>query len=77
VIRADIQVAAGKLPAATIQHRATQITFKLVYDAGGEAIAATAWSILPAAGDSVGDSVSAFPTIVLAEGGYPAVARTK
>ncbi|TCA27729.1 hypothetical protein E0H70_23045 [Rhizobium leguminosarum bv. viciae] len=77
VIRADIQVEAGKLTEATIQHRAAQITFKLVSDAGGEAIADTAWSILTAAGDSVGESVSAFPTMVLAEGGYSAVARNK
>ncbi|QKK15039.1 hypothetical protein [Rhizobium indicum] len=77
VIRADIQVDAGKLTEATIQHRAAQITFKLVSDTGGEAIADTAWSILTAAGDSVGESVSAFPTMVLAEGGYSAVARNK
>ncbi len=38
----------GKLTEATIQHRAAQITFKLVSDAGGEAIADTAWSILTA-----------------------------
>jgi hypothetical protein len=77
VIRADIQIEAGKLTEATIQHRAAQITFKLVSDAGGEAIADTAWSILTAAGDSVGESVSAFPTMVLAEGEYSAVARNK
>ena len=77
VIRADIQVEAGKLTEATIQHRAAQITFKLVSEAGGEAIADTAWSILTAAGDSVGESVSAFPTMVLAEGEYSAVARNK
>ncbi|NLS05262.1 hypothetical protein HGP14_18100 [Rhizobium sp. P32RR-XVIII] len=77
VIRADIQVESGKLTEATIQHRAAQINFKLVSDAGGEAIADTAWSILTAAGDSVGESVSAFPTMVLAEGEYTAVARNK
>ncbi|OCJ14576.1 hypothetical protein A6U87_25505 [Rhizobium sp. AC44/96] len=76
-IRADIQVEAGKLTEATIQHKAAQITFKLVSDHGGEAIADTAWSILTAAGDSVGESVSAFPTMVLAEGEYSAVARNK
>ncbi|MBW9055826.1 hypothetical protein [Rhizobium mesosinicum] len=76
-IRADIQVEAGKLTEATIQHRAAQINFKLVSETGGEAIADTAWSILTAAGDSVGESVSAFPTMVLAEGEYTAVARNK
>ncbi|MDE1994094.1 MAG: hypothetical protein KGI75_16445 [Rhizobiaceae bacterium] len=77
VIRADIQVEAGKVTEATIQHKAAKITFKLVSDAGGEAIADTAWSILTAAGDIVGESVSAFPTMVLAEGQYTAVARNK
>ncbi|AYG66313.1 MULTISPECIES: hypothetical protein [unclassified Rhizobium] len=77
VIRADIQVEAGKVTQATIQHRAAKITLKLVSDAGGEAIADTAWSILTSAGDIVGESVSAFPTMVLAEGRYTAVARNK
>lgn len=77
IIRADIQVEAGKVTEATIQHRAAKITFKLVSDAGGEAIADTAWSVLTAAGDIVGESVSAFPTMILAEGRYTAVARNK
>lgn len=77
VIRADIQVEAGKVTEATIQHRAAKITFKLVSDAGGEAIADTAWSILTSAGDIVGESLSAFPVMVLAEGQYTAVARNK
>jgi hypothetical protein len=77
VIRADIQVEAGKVTEATIQHKAAKITFKLVSDAGGEAIADTAWSILTSAGDIVGESLSAFPTMVLAEGQYTAVARNK
>ncbi|CAN7289044.1 hypothetical protein LJR251_001402 [Rhizobium rhizogenes] len=77
VIRADIQVEAGKVTEATIQHRAAKITFKLVSDAGGEAIADTAWSILTSAGDIVGESLSAFPMMVLAEGQYTAVARNK
>ncbi|WP_173512663.1 hypothetical protein [Sinorhizobium psoraleae] len=77
VIRADIQVEAGKLTEATIQHRAAKLTLKLVSEAGGEAIADTAWSILTSSGDVVSESVGAFPTLVLAEGGYTAVARNK
>lgn len=75
VIRADIQVEAGKLTEATIQHRAAKLTLKLVSEPGGEAIADTAWSILTASGDVVSESVGAFPTLVLAEGGYSAIAR--
>lgn len=77
VIRADIRVEAGKLTEATIQHRAAKLTLKLVSEPGGEAIADTAWSILTASGDVVSESVSAFPTMVLAEGEYTAIARNK
>lgn len=77
VIRSDIRVEAGKLTEAVIQHRAAQLTFKLVADEGGEAIADTAWSILTSGGDVVSESVGAFPTIVLAEGEYTAIARNK
>lgn len=77
VIRADIQVEAGKLTEATIQHRAAKLTLKLVSEPGGEAIADTAWSILTSSGDTVSESVGAFPTMVLAEGSYIAVARNK
>ena len=76
-IRADIQVEAGKLTQATIQHRAAKIMLKLVAEEGGEAIADTAWSILTSAGDVVSESLSAFPTMVLAEGDYTAIARNK
>jgi hypothetical protein len=76
-IRADIQVDAGKLVQATLQHRAAKITLKLVSQVGGEAIADTAWSILTASGDSVSESVGAFPVVILAEGKYTAVARHK
>ncbi len=77
VIRADIQVEGGKLTEATIQHRAAKIILKLVAETGGEAIADTAWSILASSGDIVAESVSAFPTMVLAEGTYTAIARNK
>lgn len=77
VIRSDIRVEAGKLTEAVIQHRAAQLTLKLVSEPGGEAIADTAWSILTSGGDVVSESVGAFPTIVLAEGEYTAIARNK
>lgn len=76
-IRADIKIEAGRLTQAVIQHRAAKITLKLVSQAGGEAIADTAWSILTAAGDAVAESVGAFPVVILAEGNYTAVARHK
>ena len=77
VIRSDLAVEAGKLTEATIEHRAAQITLKLVAEEGGEAIADTAWSITNSAGDLISESVGAFPSLVLAEGDYTAIARHK
>jgi hypothetical protein len=76
-IRSDIYIEPGRLTEATIQHRAAELTLKLVAEQGGEAIADTAWSILTASGDPVSESVGAFPTLVLAEGDYTAIARNK
>lgn len=77
VVRADIRIEPGKLTEATIQHRAAQINLKLVSEAGGEAIADTAWSVVTTAGEIVAESVSAFPQMVLNEGDYTAIARNK
>ncbi len=77
IIRADIQVEAGRLTKATLQHRAAQVTLRLVSEKGGEALADTAWSVLTSAGDTLAESVSPFPTVILAEGQYTAVAKNK
>jgi hypothetical protein len=77
VIRSDLAVTAGKLTEATIEHRAAHITLKLVSEEGGEAIADTAWSITNSAGDLISESVGAFPSLVLAEGDYTAIAHHK
>lgn len=77
VIRADIRVEAGKLTEATVEHRAAQITLKLVREEGGEAIADTSWSVLTDTGDIVREVVGAFAPMVLAEGSYTAIARNR
>ncbi len=77
VIRADIRVEAGKLTEATVEHRAAQITLKLVRDEGGEAIADTSWSVLTDTGDVVRETVGAFAPMVLAEGTYTAIAKNR
>lgn len=77
VIRADIRVEAGKLTEATVEHRAAQLTMKLVREEGGEAIADTSWSILTDSGDIVRESVGAFASMVLAEGDYTAIAKNR
>jgi hypothetical protein len=75
VIQADVRIEPGRLTDATVHHRAAQITLKLVSAAGGEAIANTQWSVLTPGGDSIKESIGAFPSVVLAEGEYVAVAR--
>ena len=77
VIRSDIRVEAGKLTEATVEHKAAELTMKLVREAGGEAIADTSWSILSGSGDSVREVVGAFASLVLAEGDYLIVAKNK
>lgn len=77
VIRADIRVEAGKLTEATVEHRAAQITLKLVREEGGEAIADTSWSVLTDSGDVVRETVGAFAPMVLAEGTYTAIAKNR
>jgi hypothetical protein len=77
VIRSDIRVEAGRLTEATVEHRAAELTMKLVRDSGGEAIADTAWSVLNDSGDIVRESVGAFASMVLAEGNYTIVAKNR
>ena len=77
VIRSDIRVEAGKLTEATVEHRAAELTMKLVREPGGEAIADTSWSILAETGDSVREIVGAFASMVLAEGEYTIIAKNR
>lgn len=77
VVRADMEIHAGELTDATIRHKGAEATFKLVENEGGEALANTSWTVLTEAGDTLHQSVGAFPTIILAEGSYTAVARHK
>ncbi|MBL4757986.1 MAG: VWA domain-containing protein [Rhizobiales bacterium] len=75
VVRADVQIQAGKLTDAEISHSAARITLKLVTDEGGEALAGTSWSILDEDGNIVAESVGAFPSYLLAAGNYTVLAR--
>jgi hypothetical protein len=74
-ITADVRIEAGRLTDATVHHRAAQITLRLVHATGGEALANTSWSVLTPGGDSIKEFIGAFPSIVLADGDYVAVAR--
>ena len=77
VVKADVKVEPGKITDVTLEHRAAQLTMKLVREKGGEAIADTAWSVSNASGDVIRESVGAFPSMVLAEGEYMIVAKNK
>ena len=74
-VRSDIHVQVGKLTDATINHRAAIITLKLVNEIGGEARANTQWTVLTPGGDTVKESIGAFPRVILSEGEYRAIAR--
>ncbi|HEY8277053.1 MAG TPA: VWA domain-containing protein [Methyloceanibacter sp.] len=74
-VRVDVTVEPGKVTDATVKHAAAAITFKLVQEAGGEALADTQWSVLTAAGDIVKETTGALPTHILAAGNYAVVAR--
>jgi hypothetical protein len=75
VVTADLKVPAGKLIEATLRHRAANMTLKLVKTPGGEALANTSFSVLTPGGDVIRELIGAFPSLVLAEGEYVAIAR--
>jgi len=74
-VRADLRVHPGKLTEASLQHRAAFLTFRLVRQTGGDAVADTAWSILTENGEVIRESNSTFPSMVLSEGNYTAIAK--
>ncbi len=75
VVTADLKVQAGKLTDATLRHRSAVMTLKLVGAPGGEALANTSFTILTPGGDVIREMIGAFPSLVLAEGEYVAIAR--
>jgi hypothetical protein len=75
VVRADLRVEPGQLTDATLYHRAAQTSFKLVSEAGGEAIADVDWTVKTAGGATVFTDTGAFPSTVLQEGDYLVFAK--
>ncbi len=75
VINAEVRIEAGKLTEATVRHRASNITLKLVNTPGAEALANTSFTVLTPGGDVIREMVGAFPSLVLAEGEYFVIAR--
>ncbi len=75
VVRADLRVEPGQLTDATLYHKAAQVTFKLVTEAGGEAVADVDWTVKTAGGETVFTEIGAFPATVLGEGDYLVLAK--
>jgi hypothetical protein len=75
IVRADLRVEPGQLTDATLYHHAAQIAFKLVSEAGGEAIADVEWTVKTADGETIFTDLGAFPSTVLAEGDYLVLAK--
>ncbi|KKC36708.1 hypothetical protein WH87_13175 [Devosia epidermidihirudinis] len=75
VVRADLRVEPGQLTDATLYHHASQISFKLVSEPGGEAIADVEWTVKTTDGATIFSDLGAFPTTVLAAGDYLVLAK--
>lgn len=75
VVRADLRVEPGQLTDATLYQKAAQVSFKLVTDAGGEAIAGVDWTITGKDGQSLFSNTGTFPSTVLEEGDYTVTAK--
>lgn len=75
VVRADLRVEPGQLTDATLYHHAAQVSFKLVSEPGGEAIADVEWTVKTGDGATVFSELGAFPSTVLSEGEYLVLAK--
>lgn len=75
VVRADLRVEPGQLTDATLYQKASQISFKLASEEGGEAIADVEWTVKTADGTTVFTDLGAFPSTVLSEGDYLVLAK--
>jgi hypothetical protein len=75
VVRADLRVEPGQLTDATLYHKAAQVSFKLVSEAGGEAIADVDWTVKTGDGQSIFTNTGTFPSLVLEEGDYLVLAK--
>ena len=75
IVRADLRVEPGQLTDATLYQKASQISFKLASEVGGEAIADVEWTVKTPDGATVFTDLGAFPATVLAEGEYTVLAK--
>lgn len=74
-VRASLRVEPGQLTDATLYHHASEVSFKLVSETGGEAIADVEWTVQTSDGKTVFTDRGAFPSAVFAEGEYLVFAK--
>ncbi len=77
ILSADIAIKPGTVTEAALNHRAASVVLKLVKEQGSEALANTTWSVLTPGGDTVKEVIGAFPSLVLQQGEYTAIARNE
>ncbi|MFD1251786.1 hypothetical protein DEVEQU_01721 [Devosia equisanguinis] len=75
VVKADLRVEPGQLTDATLYHHGSEVSFKLVSEEGGEAIADVEWTVKSTDGATLFTDRGAFPWTVLAEGDYTVLAK--
>lgn len=75
VVRSEIRVEPGQVTEATLYHKASQVSLRLVSEEGGEAIADVEWTIKTTDGETIFTDIGAFPATVLAAGDYLALAK--
>tara|TARA_R110002051_G_scaffold313878_3_gene390350 strand:- start:88 stop:1110 length:1023 start_codon:yes stop_codon:yes gene_type:complete len=75
VVRTELRVEPGQITEATLYQKAAQVALRLVSEDGGEAIADVEWTIKTPEGETIFADIGAFPTTVLAEGDYLALAK--
>ena len=74
-VRADLEVNAGEVTSAVLQHRGAEVSLKLVLRKGGDPVANTAWTVLSRDGEKLFESNAVAPRLVLSEGSYEASVR--
>lgn len=74
-VQSDVAVEAGRITDTTVTFTVARVTFRLVQQAGGEALTGTSWTVLGGAGETVKKSMAALPTHILAPGDYSVAAE--
>ncbi|VAW22592.1 hypothetical protein MNBD_ALPHA11-929 [hydrothermal vent metagenome] len=75
-VKADIRVEPGQITEATLFHNAAQVSFSLVSNIGGEAIADVDWQVQNMDGQTLYTHLGAFPSAILAVGDYVVFAQS-